>query len=121
MVILLEVSWFWVLFLIAIATDNHKHSTLKQHRFITFSSEDEKSKMGLPGLKSRGQQDWFPLEALVKSCVLCQLLEAAYISWPVDPSSIFKSSHRTSTSVVASFSCCFLLTEILIKPSLGPP
>ena len=69
-VILLEVSWFWVLFFIATATDNHKHSTLKQHRFITFSSEDEKSEMGLPGLKSRGQQDWFPLEALAKSCVL---------------------------------------------------
>ena len=65
MVILLEVSWLWVLFLIAAATDNHKHSTLKQS-----SSEDKKSKMGLPGLKSRSQQDWFPLEALVKSSVL---------------------------------------------------
>ena len=69
-VILLEVSWLWVLFLTAAATDNHKHSTLKQSRFITFSSEDKKSEMGLPGLKSRGQQYWFPLEALVKSSVL---------------------------------------------------
>ena len=50
-------------FLIATATDNHKHSTLKQHRFITFSSEHEKSEMGLPGLSqgvSRTGSLWRP-------------------------------------------------------------
>lgn len=48
-----EVLGLWVRFPTAATTNHHKHRSCKQCRSTTFSSADQKSKMGLKGLKSR--------------------------------------------------------------------
>ena len=52
----------------------------------------QKSTISFRGLKSRCELGWFPLEALRKTpfLYLLELLEVAYVSWFVGPSSTFK-------------------------------